>query len=400
MGDLLDGGKPAGVGRQLPGAPGLGGRAPPPPPRAVSGDRYVAGNHLFEKVKARVVDGITRGRFRLGDVLPPAEALASRARCSVGTVRRALTELAAEGVVRRVRHKGTVVARPPSVGRVCLLLSQDAHTNLLFQDVVYSRLVEAGYRVDMIPGGVDVPHALERCADLRREPDAADCIVALEPFPVSRDAEGPFWETVRRFERRAVFDLYPPSVPPDVPVVTIDHQLAARSVVEYLLGLGHGKVAVIAGMSPDELSWTREQATHCRHFLEIAGAEFVPHYIADAGIEGILRLFAEGATAYFGVTDDEVVRVGHLCAERGLRVPEDVSLIGRNDTPWAADSRPPLTTVSMNPEGVADAIVEVLGLERRAAKPGRGRIIRKVRPRLVVRGSTGPAPKAGHESGK
>jgi len=75
-------------------------------------------------------------------------------------------------------------------------------------------------------------------------------------------------------------------------------------------------------------------------------------------------------------------------------VPQDVSIVGRNDTPWSRECTPLLTTVSLNPEGTAAALLDCL--EKQRLHPGSipfGSVIR-VLPKLMVRESTGPAPKA------
>src|ERR1043165_8372987 len=92
---------------------------------------------LFEQAKRDLIHSMTVGEFAVGDVLPPIEDLGAKSKCSTGTMRRALTELAQEGLVRRIQRRGTVVTKRPDKGRVCLVLSGDLHTNMIFQDSLY-----------------------------------------------------------------------------------------------------------------------------------------------------------------------------------------------------------------------------------------------------------------------
>jgi DNA-binding LacI/PurR family transcriptional regulator len=71
-----------------------------------------------------------------------------------------------------------------------------------------------------------------------------------------------------------------------------------------------------------------------------------------------------------------------------LRVPEDISVIGCNDTPWAANAALPLTTLSLHPPAIAQAIAAAV--EAVLAGKGEGKAVRRqfIRPVLVARAST------------
>ena len=94
-------------------------------------------------------------------------------------------------------------------------------------------------------------------------------------------------------------------------------------------------------------------------------------------------------TALFVVNN--LMTVGSLSAlhQRGLRIPEDVSVVGFDDLPFARVFAPPLTTIAIDPEELGAAAFEVLAAVM-AGEPGeRGRILPV---ELVVRESTGPPP--------
>ena len=114
---------------------------------------------LTDRVKNHVLEAISQGKFDIGEVLPATEEIAEKVKCSTGTVRKALTDLANEGVLKRIQRRGTVVARKPSTGHVCLILPPEPHTNLLLHHVVHSALVNAGYEVDTVPTTMGVAHA-------------------------------------------------------------------------------------------------------------------------------------------------------------------------------------------------------------------------------------------------
>ncbi|MCZ7646476.1 MAG: substrate-binding domain-containing protein [Planctomycetota bacterium] len=165
--------------------------------------------------------------------------------------------------------------------------------------------------------------------------------------------------------------------------------MAARVVVEHLLKLGHRKVAVAAGgYAGEQGTYAAVSAEACRHLLEVTGAQYVPHYTFPDGNRDLLlrRIKAEGVTAYWDLNDAAAVISIRRCQEQGLRVPEDVSIAGRFDTPWCELASPALTSLSIDPEATARTLREAT-----EAPPDAG-AIRLVPPRLVARASTGPAP--------
>jgi len=122
--------------------------------------------------------------------------------------------------------------------------------------------------------------------------------------------------------------------------------------------------------------------------LQVAGMEFIPFYMASIDLAALCR--QDGVTAYWDVHDYNAVLTVNMCHRSGLRVPDDLSVVGRHDTPWARECHPPLTTVSINPRAVAAEITAALG-EPHEAEEALRRRVRLVPPRLVVRGSSGRA---------
>src|SRR5690349_3795287 len=76
-----------------------------------------------DRAKQYLLDAIASGEFGIGNVVPAADILAKKARCSEGTIQSALNVLAQEGIVKRVRRLGTLVTRQPATKRVCLMMA-------------------------------------------------------------------------------------------------------------------------------------------------------------------------------------------------------------------------------------------------------------------------------------
>ena len=77
-----------------------------------------------------------------------------------------------------------------------------------------------------------------------------------------------------------------------------------------------------------------------------------------------------------------------LIRERGLRLPEDVSLVGFDDVPWMEMVSPGITVVAQPTEELGRRAAQLL--LRRIADPGCAHAVERLQPTLVVRGSTGP----------
>ena len=180
-----------------------------------------------------------------------------------------------------------------------------------------------------------------------------------------------------------------------VDTVSNDDPKGARLVVDHLADLGHTRIAHIdggGGAGADER----------RHGYEVAMAEralgahtrVVPgSYTEDGGRRGVAALMdtAEPPTAIFVANDLAALGALSALAQRGLRVPEDVSLVGYDNTSLSAVSQINLTTVDQpRPDMGRTAVTLVLERLSRRRQDARHVLIP---PTLVVRGTTA-APRA------
>jgi LacI family transcriptional regulator len=107
------------------------------------------------------------------------------------------------------------------------------------------------------------------------------------------------------------------------------------------------------------------------------------------------KILSSGAKPTAVLASNDLTAIGAMgaIAEAGLRVPEDISVVGYDDIQLSAFTRPPLTTVRLTRSEIADAAFHALLNTKvsngRASAQGEEHI---VVPTLVVRKSTGPAP--------
>lgn len=358
----------------------------------------MAANRL-EQAKAYVTGEIAAGRFPVGSWLPDTGVIASSVGCGFGTANQALAMLAQAGILRRVPRKGTRVVKDPrlDLGRICLLQSLDAHSNGLLVEPIFKALSEVGTSVDVVPFSEDSSVTLDRCRHLRGRPKPADCLVSLASKSTSPQGATILRQVRELFARRIQFSpegVYP-FVDNTATWVGLDDPVECRAVMEYLLGLGHRRIAVDAGMTASEKGPLHTKAEFCRHMVEMVGGECVPIHFCETRVESLPELFrTRGITAYWAHMDYQAFKTINELHRAGVDIPGEITVIGRNDTPWCLEARPTLTSVSWDPPAVAEAIVAVV--RRQVEEPDQvAGSVTFVSPKLVARESSGPAPKGG-----
>jgi LacI family transcriptional regulator, repressor for deo operon, udp, cdd, tsx, nupC, and nupG len=178
------------------------------------------------------------------------------------------------------------------------------------------------------------------------------------------------------------------------PYVCIDDHAAARQAVDHLLFLGHRRIAMIEAVDPESPEWTdgMGRTTAYRAALADAGIEVDPELVVRvpwggaegaAAMSGLLGLRVP-PTAVYAHSDEIAVGAMATIRRAGLRVPEDISVVGIDDHPVA--SLLELTTVAQpvreQGEVAGQMVVDLIA--------GRDVTGRAVPTRLVVRGSTAP----------
>ncbi|MEU6718385.1 LacI family DNA-binding transcriptional regulator [Nonomuraea sp. NPDC046802] len=177
-----------------------------------------------------------------------------------------------------------------------------------------------------------------------------------------------------------------------VPSVTADNLAGGTTVVEHLLGLGHRRIAFIAGRSNLEAAWLREEGY--RRALAAAGVPVDPTLIArgDFNPESAVPLARalmdreDRPTAIFAASDGMALKVLEVAKELGLSVPGDLSLAGFDNIPESALSDPGLTTVDQSMDRLGFEAARMLRSLVNGNWEGPHQIVLPIR--LVVRGST------------
>jgi LacI family transcriptional regulator len=179
-----------------------------------------------------------------------------------------------------------------------------------------------------------------------------------------------------------------------LPSATADDRAGVRLAVEHLIGLGHTRIAHLGG--PQDVSTGHQRSEGFRAAMEAAGldASLVLAGRAFTEPEGARlceELLAAGGDVSGIVAGNDLMALGcyDVFADRGIRCPDDISVVGFNDMPFVDRFAPPLTTIRIPHYEIGVAAAQLL-LDLLAGKEdGPAEVV--LSPELIVRGSTGSA---------
>ncbi|MFW5857240.1 MAG: substrate-binding domain-containing protein [Planctomycetota bacterium] len=360
--------------------------------------------HIADRLRER----IATGSYGAGERLPGEVALAGDLSVNRTTVRKALSVLAEEGVIVRRPGQGAYV--PPGAaagapGGLLFLADLEDHFFQSFNAHLCREARRTGRSVTALPPA----EAPDWAGRVRRLTDGADAVIATgEAARRVAELVPPHALLIEVSGSLSVNDAPPrPDGDDDAPRrhrLSTDALRGAWLATRRLLELGHERVALLT------FGWRREPAdgpwvvgpSHMplrgyRMAMREAGRDELPPLVLPKALpdDGPEALHAQAA-ALLAAADPRptgIVCTGdylagpilQAAAGAGLRTPDDLSLIGLGNTPWAKWLSPALTSVDM---GEADLARLCLALAADAA-PGRGRTVR-VDPHLVERQSTAP----------
>jgi DNA-binding LacI/PurR family transcriptional regulator len=236
-------------------------------------------------------------------------------------------------------------------GAVALILRQSPHQ--VISDAFLAPVVQGvaaatedtGYHILLEP--LDPTDMSASYGDLVRS-RRADGILVSGPRTDDR-------ELIRVYEERIPTVMMGQLPGSNIPFVDVDNVRGAKVAVQHLIGLGHRRIACITN-APLAYTASRDRLEGYRQALEEADLAYTPSLVRygdftdEGGAQAMKDLLARcdpPPTAAFVASD--VVALGTLSATRaaGLRVPDDMALVGFDDIPLAQYVDPPLTTVRL-----------------------------------------------------
>lgn len=188
--------------------------------------------------------------------------------------------------------------------------------------------------------------------------------------------------------------------------ISVDNELGGRLASRHLIGIGHRRIATLSG--PIRTASRLDRIAGFRAAMEDAGLDVDPDLIwqgntvrgfgdsesVQIGADGMRELLArrEAPTAVFAINDLYALGAYLGATSLGLRVPQDISIVGFDDIVFAEIANPPLTTIRQPTAAMARSIVASLLAEIEPAS-GTAEAHRQAAPELVLRNSTAPPPR-------
>jgi LacI family transcriptional regulator, repressor for deo operon, udp, cdd, tsx, nupC, and nupG len=318
--------------------------------------------------------------------------VAQAAKVSVATVSRALqmpgvvapsTRARVQAAVERLGYRPNAQARMLRTARthVIVALVPDI-SNPFFAEVI--RGIEQvahqnGYSV--LLGDTQNSRAREKVYAELLETKQADGLITLMPHipPLSMAGPLPIVNACEYVKDKSVTSVY------------VDNEAAADEAVTYLLTLGHRDIAFVTGPMDSPISVDRDRGYE--RALQRAGIKrdrrltAVGDFSVEAGIRAVDSLLAKQPfTAVFCSNDEMAIGAMRSIKSKGLKVPQDISVVGFDDIRFSRYTDPPLTTVAQPKDELGrEAMNMLIEMLSGVDVPARKRVLPT---QLVVRGST------------
>jgi LacI family transcriptional regulator len=185
---------------------------------------------------------------------------------------------------------------------------------------------------------------------------------------------------------------------PKTSTILLDYTTGIRAAVDHLVELGHRKIAFLAGPHKIHSALTREN--DFRTAMETAALPIQKKWIVECdhtlkgGVAGFERLQALATRPTAILCSNDMTAIGVLRAAylKGMRVPQDLSVIGLDDIDFAEFTLPPLTTIRLSRADLARAAFEALRQQAEDASNPKLQREFLVSTSLVLRGSTATPP--------
>jgi LacI family transcriptional regulator len=173
----------------------------------------------------------------------------------------------------------------------------------------------------------------------------------------------------------------------------VDDLLGSYSATQHLLGLGHKRIAFLGG--PLSAPWAQERFEGYRRALREAGSDVDDHLVFQAGstvedgVNAALQMLNEGCkvTAIQAVNDLVAIGCADAMLNQGIRIPQNVSIIGFGNIMASEYFRVPLSTISQPKFRLGTTAVDAMMQYIKGQRPESKRLA----PELITRASTSVA---------
>ncbi|WP_308638309.1 GntR family transcriptional regulator [Paenibacillus silvisoli] len=368
---------------------------------------------IVEDLKAK----ISSGHLKDGDAIPNQIELAKLYETSEITSRRALSELVNEGFVVRVRGKGSFVQlRDPSsfdgaeqTGLKQVVLIHPTASAHVFNQPFYASLISGIHAACEEHGiGFQLLDASDSQAIEENRNRRIGTIVLPSPENASAELNVPAARLQAWKEAGLPVVLALPYAPQlQLPCVTVDELTQGYLATEHLLSLGHERIGILlTGQSHlnikqsfslrlqgYKLALSRHGIPFDESLVSVMTAGDEPEEeLGFRGAKQLLTLETNKPTAIFAANDYIAFGAIRAGKELGLRMPDELSIVGCDDVIQSRYTSPALTTINPNTELVGKRSVERLIQASDEERLQQLSVKEEIAPKLILRGSTAAWP--------
>lgn len=361
---------------------------------------------LLKEIRDKLYDEIRKRPYTAGEKIPGIRELAEQYRVSYVTMSNVLSMFAEEGIIRQYPGKGSFLTDLISKNSLALLapdyllgikaFNPETDSTCLFGLMdVYAGLLAAveknGFNLHVIPvnhENLNAPAILSMLTEKLKI--SAACFLAVANK-----------ELIDRFESMN-FPYCVVHTPAGSPFnhVAVDLEKGACMAVEHFAELGHRRIALISGIK--DIKWFAGRYAGYRKALQKCRIKYDGSLVKEASmtkvdvsvlrklIESLLNL-PQPPTAILVTSDRWALCVMDILKEKGIKIPDDISIAGFDDFVESKVYNPPLTTVR---QPFYELGVETFSLLRDLLRSnGKTQGVKTIEPSFIMRKSTAPLNK-------
>ena len=303
------------------------------------------------------------GSLKIDDRLPGERVLAKELGISYMTVRKAVENLVAEGVLYKVPKKGCYVADPKLKRKNCIGYFLDSSIEEGVTSPYYSLIFNALEKEATKQG-----NALIYFSDSIKDDLSPESLKVLDKL------DGVIMSCFPRIEPivRKIKELLPVvcidnrSLDESVPSLTLDNFTSVVDSINYIFSLGHERIGFITGLDDSNVGRNRLagyiSALKSHGLDEDIGLIYRGDYSFETGKRGADYFLSMKTPPTAIMCANDTMAIGSMkeILRRGLKVPDDISVIGFDDISVASQITPALTTVSVPVDDIAKHAINLL----------------------------------------
>ncbi len=361
---------------------------------------------LYQQVAADIRRKIASGAMPVGHQLQPHRELAISYGVSVVTINKALSGLVTEGLLTSRVGRGTFVADRPGAPDAS---KRGDMIGFVLRDVsspFFSVVAHAAQQAADAAGYGLVFSSSSNQLDREEEQILRFCNLGVKGLLiVSMSRTYRISESIKQLHDAGFpYVMVSYTHGEEIPFVGLDLERAGYLATQHLISLGRRRIGYISDRHGSLCGELRGQGY--RRALGQFGVPFDPAFLFEYPYEGEWNDYRSGYAigeqvvtlkqkpdAMFAFNDLGALGFQDALLDHGVRVPDDVALVGLDDIEMAARARVPLTTVSQHAERIGALAVEALIARLKGERPP---VRQLLQPELIVRQSCGSPAQPGH----